>query len=236
MIVKQCKVCMSKHKGIIEELAIKKMSPEKIYEYLKSMRDQHDQQIVKEEDIRPSSIRRHLQKHFDEKEDLLIRDASVQSKIKKSRQDYSDGRKINIDKANTIAHMIEIALARLEETESLSDAKKHQYTIGYLGQVKGLVDELNKVSKDIQDSGTIDSKFYQTQIDTFAKIVLSTIRSLDQQYDMNYQLELAFTDEFKKQFRAFKERENMIFAGQMSPNADAKERNINTFNDANSLV
>ena len=73
MIVKQCKVCMSKHKGIIEELAIKKMSPEKIYEYLKSMRDPHDQQIVKEEDIRPSSIRRHLQKHFDEKEDLLCK-------------------------------------------------------------------------------------------------------------------------------------------------------------------
>ena len=236
MIVKQCKVCMSKHKGIIEELAIKKLSPEKIYEYLQNMRDPKDQKIVKEEDIKPSSIRRHLQRHFNEKEDLLVRDATVQSKVKSSRQNYQDGRKINIDKANTVAHMIELALARIEEVETLSDVKKHQYTIQYMSTIKGLVDELNKVSKDIQDSGTIDGKFYQTQIDTFAKIVLSTIRALDQQYEMNYQLELAFTDEFKKQFKAFKERENMIFAGQLSPNADEKERNVNTFNDASSYV
>jgi hypothetical protein len=227
---------MSKHKGIIEELAIKKLSPEKIYEYLQNMRDPKDQKIVKEEDIKPSSIRRHLQRHFNEKEDLLVRDATVQSKVKSSRQNYQDGRKINIDKANTVAHMIELALARIEEVETLSDVKKHQYTIQYMSTIKGLVDELNKVSKDIQDSGTIDGKFYQTQIDTFAKIVLSTIRALDQQYEMNYQLELAFTDEFKKQFKAFKERENMIFAGQLSPNADEKERNVNTFNDASSYV
>lgn len=234
--IKQCKVCMSKHREIIESLAIKKFSPEKIYEYLQSMQDPKDVKIVQEENIKPSSIRRHLQKHFDAKDDLLAQEANVQSKIKKSRKDYAEGRKINIDKANTIAHLIEVALARLEETEVLSDAKKHQYTIGYMGQIKGLVDELDKVSGAIKEEGNIDAKFYQTQIDTFAKIVLSTIRALDQQFEMNYQLEIAFVDEFKKQYQAFRQRENMIFAGQLSPKDGENERNINTFNDASKNV
>jgi hypothetical protein len=62
---------MSRHKGIIEELAIKKLSPEKIYEYLQNLTDPTDVKIVKEENIKPSSIRRHLQRHFNEKEDLF---------------------------------------------------------------------------------------------------------------------------------------------------------------------
>ena len=48
---------MSRHKGIIEELAIKKLSPEKIYEYLQNLTDPTDVKIVKEENIKPSSIR-----------------------------------------------------------------------------------------------------------------------------------------------------------------------------------
>ena len=234
--VKQCKVCMSKHRGIVEALAIKKFSPEKIYEYLQSMQDPKDQKIVHEEKLKPSSIRRHLQRHFDAKDDLAIKDASVQARIKTSRKNYYDGRKINIDKANTIAHMIELALARMEELENLSDAKKHQYTIGYMGQIKGLVDELNKVSGAIKEEGNIDATFYQNQIDTFAKIVLSTIRALDQQFDMNYQLEVAFVDEFKKQYKVFKERENLILSGQLSPKDGEVERNVNTFNDASKNV
>ena len=223
---------MSKHKGIIEELAIKNFSPEKIYEYLQNMTDPYDKQIVKDENIKPSSIRRHLQRHFNEKEDLLINQATVQAKVKKSRKDYQDGIKLNVDKANTLTHLIQVALARIEEVESLSDSKKHQYTIQYMGQVKALIDELAKVSKNIVEETTIDSSFYSAQIDTFAKIVLSTIRSLDQQYDMNYQLEIAFSDEFKKQYKAFKERENMIFSGRLSPKDGELDRNINTFNDA----
>jgi len=235
-VVKQCKVCMSKHKAIVEELALKKFSPEKIYEYLQGLTDPHDVKIVQEENLKPSSIRRHLQKHFDSKDDMLVREANIKSKIKTSRKNYAEGRKINIDKANTIAHMIEIALARMEEVEELSDAKKHQYTIGYLGQIKGLVDELNKVSSQIQEEGSIDSKFYSSQMDTFAKIVLATIRALDQQFQLNYHLEVAFSEEFKKQYHAFKQREQMIFQGNLSPNDGEKERNINTFNDDNSYV
>lgn len=236
MQVKQCKVCMSRHKGIIEELAIKKLSPEKIYEYLQNLTDPTDVKIVKEENIKPSSIRRHLQRHFNEKEDLLVKDATIKSKIKASRTKYSEGKKINIDKANTIAHMIELALARMEEVETLSDAKKHQYTIGYMGQIKSLVDELDKVSGAIKQEGTIDSNFYRNQIDTFAKIVLSTIRALDQKYKMNYQLEVDFSSEFKKQMELFKSREDMIFSGKLSPTDGEKDRNVNTFNDDSKLV
>lgn len=231
MIEKRCKVCNSKHKGIIEELALKRFSPEKIFEYLKNLTDPYDKQIVKEEDLKPSSIRRHLQRHFDEKEDILIKSATTKAKVKKSRQDYQNGIKLNIDKANTLTHMIQIALANLEEVEALSDSKKHQYTISYMSTIKGLIDELSKVSKNIVEETTIDSAFYSSQIDTFAKIVLSTIRSLDKQYSMNYQLEIAFSDEFKKQFKAFKEREHMIFTGRLSPKDGEKERSINTFND-----
>lgn len=226
---------MSKHKGIIEALAVKKMSPEKIYEYLQSMTDPVDKKIVRQENIKPSSIRRHLQRHFDEKEDILVQDANVKSKIKSSRKKYKDGVKINIDKANTLSHMIELALARMEEVETLSDAKKHQYTIGYMGQIKGLIDELDKVSGAIKEEGTIDSNFYREEIDTFAKIVLSTIRALDVQFKMNFQLELAFTEEFKKQMQLFKSREDLIFAGELSP-ADNNEKNINTFNDDSKFV
>ena len=53
---------------------------------------------------------------------------------------------------------------------------------------------------------------------------------------MNYQLEIAFVDEFKKQYQAFRQRENMIFAGQLSPKDGENERNINTFNDASKNV
>ena len=236
-VVKQCKVCMSKHKSIVEELAQKKFSAEKIYEYLQGLTNPRDAKIVQEEQLKPSSIRRHLQRHWDAKTNELATQASVKSKIKDSRKNYADGVKINIDKANTIAHMIEIALARMEEVEELSDAKKHQYTIGYMGQVKGLVDELDKVSSDIAESGgVIDSNFYSNQMDTFAKIVLATIRALDQQFNMNYNLEVAFSEEFKKQYAAFKERERMIFQGELSPKDGEKERNVNTFNDDSCLV
>jgi hypothetical protein len=132
--------------------------------------------------------------------------------------------------------MIELALARMEEVESLSDVKKHQYTIGYMGQIKGLIDELSKVSGAIKEEGTIDSNFYRTEINTFAEIVLSTIRVLDAQYNMNYELETAFSEEFKKQMILFKKREELIFSGQLSPKDGEKERNVNKFNDSKNFA
>lgn len=233
---KKCKVCMSKHRNIIEQLSCKGFSPEKIYQYLQDMTDPADRRIVKEENIAPSSIRRHLQRHFDQRDEFLAQDARIKSKVKQDREDYRQGLKINIDKANTLSHMIELALTRLEEVEQLSEAKKHQYTIGYMGQIKSLIDELNKVSGNIKQEGTIDSNFFRNEIHTFAEIVLSTIRALDMQYGMNFELEIAFTEEFKKQMELYNSRQDLIFAGKLSPKDGEKERNINKFNDADNLV
>ena len=195
-----------------------------------------DKKIVSEENINPSSIRRHITKHFDQRDDFLIKDAKIKSKVQKNREDYQSGLKINIDKANTLSHMIELALTRLEEVEQLSEAKKHQYTIGYMGQIKSLIDELNKVSGNIKEEGTIDSNFFRNEIRTFAEIVLSTIRALDMQYNMHFELEIAFTEEFKKQMALYNSRQELIFAGKLSPKDGEKERNINKFNDADNLV
>lgn len=232
----QCKVCMSKHRAIIEELACKKMSPEKIYDILQGLTDPRDVRIVRTENIKPSSIRRHLQKHFDEQDDALTRDASVKSKIRQARQDFNDGKKIAIDSVNLISHMIELALNRLDEVELLTDSKKHQYTVQYMGKIKELVDELTKVSGSIKQEGTIDSNFFRTEINTFAEIVLATIRALDMQYDMNFELETAFTVEFKKQMTLYRQRQDLIFDGKLPPSDGERERNINKFNDSSSIV
>ncbi len=232
----RCKVCNSKHKNIIEQLSCKGFTPDKIYKYLQELTDPMDRKIAKEENITPSSIRRHLQRHFDQRDDFLIKDAKIKSKVQKNRDDYQQGLKINIDKANTLSHMIELALTRLEEVEQLSDAKKHQYTIGYMGQIKGLIDELNKVSGNIKQEGTIDSNFFKNEITTFAEIVLSTIRALDIQYKMNFELEIAFKEEFIKQYKLYTARQDLILSGKLSPKDGEKERNINKFNDADNLV
>lgn len=229
-------MCQSQHKGLIEELALKNFTPEKIYEELHNLKDPKDIAIVDAEGIKPTSIRRHLQRHFNRTEDILVNDARIKSNITSARNKLKEGKKINIDKANTLSYLIDIALTHIEEVESMKDNKKHQYTIQYMGQIKSLIDELNKVSGAIKQEGTIDSNFYRTQIDTMAKIVLSTIRALDQQYNMNYELETAFAEEFKKQFALFKAREDMIFAGKLSPTDGEEERSINTFNDSSSLV
>lgn len=236
MYVKQCKVCNSHHKGLIEELLVQKMSPEKIHEHLLALKDPMDRKIVVEEKINPSSIRRHSQRHFDQKEDQVIQHATIKSKTKKSRENFESGVKISVDKVNTVSHAIEIALIRMEEVETLSDSKKHQYTIGYLGQIKSLIDELSKITGEMKQEGTIDANFFRTEINTFAEIVLYTIRALDIQYDMGFELETAFSTEFKKQMSLYRKREDLIFSGQLSPNDGEKERNANNFNDSKNLV
>ena len=232
----RCKVCNSKHRTLIEQLSCKGFNPQKIYDYLQNMKEPIDRKIVKEEDSNPSSIRRHLQKHFDQRDDFLIKEAKIKSKIEKGRENYEKGQKINIDKINTLSHMIELALTRLEEVDQLSEAKKHQYTIGYMGQIKSLIDELNKISGNIKQEGTIDSNFFKNEITTFAEIVLSTIRALDMQYKMNFELEIAFKEEFIKQYQLYQARQDLIFSGKLPPNDGEKERNINKFNDADNLV
>ena len=232
----QCKVCMSKHRTIIEELARKQLSAEKIYEHLQSLTTTRDVKIVKTENIKPSSIRRHLQRHFNDQDELLTRDATIKTQTRTDRQDFDAGKKILIDKVNTIAYMIKLALTRLDEVDQLSDSKKQQYTVAYMGQVKGLVDELSKISGSIKEEGTIDANFFKTEINTFAEIVLMTIRVLDQQYSMNYELETAFTTEFKRQWELYQKRQDLIFEGKLSPTDGERERNINKYNDSKNLV
>ena len=232
----QCKVCNSKHRGLIEELAAKKFSPDKIYRYLLGLKSPQDVKIVREEDIKPSSIRRHLQRHWDAKEELAAEEASVRSKVKRNRSNFERGVKINIDKANALSYAIERALVGLEEVEALPPMQKHKLTTAYMTQIGSLIEKLNKLSGEQKQEGVIDSNFFRTEINTFAEIVLATIRELDVQLNMNFQLEVLFTQAFKKQWTLYQQRQELIFTGKLPPNDGEKERNLNKFNDVHSMV
>ena len=79
---KRCKVCNSAFKSRIESLALQGMNPQQIYEYLQSIQDPNEKLIVQRENIAPSSIRRHLDNHFDRSEIGRIHDAEVDDKLK----------------------------------------------------------------------------------------------------------------------------------------------------------
>ena len=232
----QCKVCNSKHRGIIEELAAQKFAPDRIYRYLLSLRDPKDVKIVQQENIKPSSIRRHLQRHWDHKEDEKAEHAGTRAKIRKAREDYERGVKITIDKTNTLSFAIERVLAGIEEVEALDPVQKHKLTAAYMSQLGQLIDKLNKISGETKQEGVIDTNFFRTEINTFAEIVLATIRQLDDQLHMNLQLEVLFTEAFKKQWQLYQQRQELIFSGKLPPNDGEKERNLNRFNDVNNMI
>lgn len=233
---KACHVCNSKHKAIIEELADRGFNPDKIYAHLQSMLDPKDKKIVMQEDLKPSTIRRHLQRHYSKEEEKTINVAEVKTKQRQSRENLNKGIKIEIDRVNTLAHLIQLCLLRLEEIEVENNPKKHQHSIQYIGQLKGLIDEYSELAGNMKDEGTIDANFFKTEINTFAEIVLSTIRALDMKYQMDFQLEVDFSAEFKRQMVLYRQRQDLILAGKLSPKDGEKERNINKFNDASSLV
>jgi hypothetical protein len=232
----QCKVCNSRHRGIIEELASQKFSPDKIYRYLLSLRDPKDVKIVQQEDIKPSSIRRHLQRHWDKKEEQQAATAAVNAKVKRARDEYERGVKITIDKTNALSFAIERVLAGIEEVETLEPVQKHKLTAAYMTQLGQLIDKLNKISDGQKQEGVIDTNFFRTEINTFAEIVLATIRQLDEQLGMDLRLEVMFTEAFKKQWELYQQRQDLIFAGQLPPNDGEKERNLNRFNDSNNMI
>ena len=232
----QCKVCNSRHRGIIEELASQKFSPDKIYRYLLGLRDPKDVKIVQQEDIKPSSIRRHLQRHWDKKEEQQAAAAAVSAKVKRARDEYERGVKITIDKTNALSFAIERVLAGIEEVETLEPVQKHKLTAAYMTQLGQLIDKLNKISDGQKQEGVIDTNFFRTEINTFAEIVLATIRQLDEQLGMNLQLEVMFTEAFKKQWQLYQQRQELIFSGKLPPNDGEKERNLNRFNDVNNMI
>jgi hypothetical protein len=230
--IKTCKVCNSKFRNVIEDLHVQGMNPQKIYDYLQSLTDPAEQILVAQEDIKPSSIRRHLDNHFDVQDGAKIKLVDTQKRVDQSRDSYNKGVKILIDKVNAVSHLIETAMIRIEEVESLPSSKeKHTFTINYMNTVKGLIDQLAKLTGDLKQEGTIDINFFSNEISRFAEIVLLTIRSIDKQLGMDNKLEYAFAIEFKKQWEMYVTRQNKILNGEMLPNDGERERNVNTFNE-----
>jgi uncharacterized protein YkvS len=229
--VKQCKVCNSKFRAVIESLHNQNMTPQKIYDYLQSLTDPEEQEIVKQEDINPSSIRRHMERHYDVKDGAIIKIAETQNRIEQSRDAYRKGVQIFVDKVNAMSMMIDQAMTRMEEVGDLPDSKKHQYTISYMNTIRGLIESLAKLTGDLKQEGTIDINFFSNEITRFAEIVLSTVREIDRQLGMNSQLEYAFGAEFRKQWDAYMLRQQKILNGELSPDDGEKERRVNTFND-----
>ena len=115
---KNCKVCNSKFRNVIENLKVKGMSPENIYKYLRGIEIPSDKVIILKEDINPSAIRRHMARHFDIKDGVIIKIAESQTKIEQSRDVYSQGVQIMVDKVNTLSHLVEINMAKLEKVEN----------------------------------------------------------------------------------------------------------------------
>jgi len=227
-VIKQCKVCNSNFRNLIEQLHQNDLSAEKIYEYLQNLTSTKDKKIVQEEDIRPSSIRRHLQNHFNSEDGSKVKLAETKARIEQSRNLLNHGVQITVDKINSLSHLIEMSLIKLEEVEHIqSESKKHQYTIQYMNTIKGLIESLGKLTGDLKQDGAIDINFFNNEISGFAEIVLQTIRIVDKQLGLNGQLEVIFAQEFTKQWQNMQERQSKFISGEIKSN----QNNSNNFND-----
>lgn len=230
--VSQCKVCNSKYRNLIEDLHIKGMSPQKIYDYLQSLTDPAEKELVIQEDIKPSAIRRHMDRHFDIQDGAKIKIAETQQRIEQSRDSYKQGVSIVIDKVNSISHLIETAMIKVEEVEQLNNpTKQHQLTIQYMNTIKGLIESLAKLTGDLKQEGTIDINFFSNEIAKFAEIVLITIREIDTQMGLNHQLEYSFGNEFKKQWDSYVTVQQKKIIGEIPVGEYDKTMNVNTFNE-----
>lgn len=229
--VKQCKVCRSVFRNRIEELSINGMNPNQIFKYLQSLQDPEEQEIVKVENINPSSIRRHIDNHFKKDEAVKVKLAETHNRIEKSRDMLNNGVSIAVDKVNSLCHMIDVALIKMEEIdsdESLNNKTKYQTTIAFMNTTKGLIESLAKLTGELKQEGTIDINFFTNEIATFADIVLETIRAVDKQLGLNGQMEVAFSNEFKKQWDDYKNVQTAIINGEAKP----RVQNLScTFND-----
>lgn len=232
MTVSQCKVCNSKFRNIIEQFHLNGLSPEKIFEYLNSLTDPQEKATVVQEDIKPSSIRRHLKNHFNAEDGAKIKIAEVKSKIAQSRNLYQEGVQIVIDKVNTVSHMIDVAMINIQELDDHNNKKeRHQLTLQYMNSIRGMIETLGKLTGDLKQEGTIDINFFNNEITTFAEIVLQSIRVIDGQFKMNGELELAFASEFTNQWQNYQDRQRKIVNGEISMSEGNTHRNVNTFNE-----
>lgn len=233
MYEKRCKVCNSQFRNMIEQLHINGLSPEKIFEYLQNLTDPNEQALVSSEQIKPSSIRRHLDRHFSVEEGAKIKIAETKNKLEKSRSSFEAGVQATIDKVSHLSHLIEVAMINIQEVESTAGNQKtkHGQIIQYMNTVKSLIESLAKLTGDLKQEGTIDINFFNDEITIFADIVMRAIRSIDVQLGLNGELEGAFGAEFEKQWVTYQDRRDRIINGEIKVGEGDKMRNVNTFNE-----
>lgn len=227
--VKQCKVCNSKNRSLIEQMHLNGLSAEKIFEYLNNLSDPEQQAAVALEQIKPSSIRRHLQRHFNPDEGAKVKLAETKARVEQSRSMLQQGVQITINKVNNLSHLIDVAMINLEEVEHAqsNNKQKHQLTIQYMNTIKGLIESLAKLTGDLKQEGTIDINFFNNEITNFADIVLQTIRIIDRQMGLNGQLEFNFAQEFQRQWTGYQDRQIKIINGEI----EQRQSVVNTFNE-----
>ncbi len=231
MYVRQCKVCNSAFRSRIEELSINGMNPNQIFKYLQSLQDPQEQAIVATENINPSAIRRHIDNHFQKDEAAKVKMAETHNRIEKSRENLNNGVSIAIDKVNSLCHMIDVTLIKMEEVDSdetLNNKSKYQTTIAFMNTARGLIESLAKLTGELKQEGTIDINFFSNEISTFADIVLETIRAIDKKLELKGKLEIEFSAEFKKQWDDYKNIQTAVINGE----SKGRVPNIsNNFND-----
>lgn len=231
MYVKQCKVCNSAFRNRIEELSLQGLNPQQIYNYLQNLQDETEKQIVMSEDIKPSAIRRHIDRHFNVEEIAKVKVAETHHRIDKSREMLHKGTQIAIDKINSLCHMIDVALIKIEEIESdISVKNKDKYVLvnNYMNTSKGLIESLAKLTGELKQEGTIDVNFFSNEIDVFVDIVLDTIRDVDKKMESKGEIENSFSEIFKLKWDSYKKKQVAVLNGEMKPSPPS---NTNTFNE-----
>lgn len=239
----RCKCCNSAFKERIHSLALQGFNPQQIYNYLQNITDQNERLIVQREDIKPSSIRRHLDNHFDRSAEEKIKTAEVEDRLEISRNNLQSGIQITIDKVNSISHLIDSSLIKMEKLDKDANIKgkdKYSLSIQYANSIKGLIESLNKLTSEMGEEATLDANFFNTEISIFADIVLATIRSCDNILGLEGQLEQIFAQEFRVQYGQYHAQQVQQINGEVplrttKKNAAASHSaSANDFNSAGS--
>ena len=232
--VGQCKVCNSKFRHLIESLYKKGFNPQKIYDYLHSLSDEEEILIVEREDIKPSAIRRHLDRHFNDQDNKVIEDTTTKKKIQRARDAYEQGKDIMINKVNAVSLQVDTALANIESLDLMTNEKlKHELTIKYMNTIRGLIETLGKLTGELKQEGTIDINFFSNEITKFAEIVVLSIREVDKNFNLDGKLEMKFSEEFKKQWDNYIDIQQRKLNKEIPLDYGDNEFNVNTFNENN---
>lgn len=229
--VAQCKVCNSVFCNRIEELAVQGLNPQRIYEYLQSLQDPDEKAIVVKEDIKPSSIRRHLDNHFKRDEAVKIKNADLSDRIEENKNKLQNGISIIVDKVNSLCFMIDNAIVKMEQVDnddSLKNKDKYATTIAFMNTTRGLIESLAKLTGELKQEGTIDINFFSNEIGTFADIVLESIREVDKKLELDGKMEEEFAAEFQRKWNDYKQLQTAVINGDAKP---APKNITNNFND-----